>query len=227
LWARRAAYERETRWAPPYVAHELRKAHIAEDRYRADAIRAWHRMDATMDETEQAQAQQEAEQHSALAQEVGAYREALTEIDEARRHWHSATELSREQALMADTELRRRYPGIELPPLHPEAEAGQDRADPDAEPQTDAESAADQPTRVRADLLAALAAAREAQRVIADRERQADREAQLAGDDIVRRREVEAMQEAFARRTAVWQDPAPSRHMTQLERDEPELEAGQ
>src|SRR5207247_3208823 len=95
LWARRAAYEREAKWAPPYVARELRETHIAEDRYRADAVRAWHRMDAAMDETERASAQQEAEQSSALAQEVGAYREALAEIVEARRRWHAATELSR------------------------------------------------------------------------------------------------------------------------------------
>ena len=47
-----------------------------------------------MDETERAQAPQEAEQYSALAQEVGAYREALTEVDEARRRWHAATELT-------------------------------------------------------------------------------------------------------------------------------------
>ena len=31
LWARRAAYARETAWAPPYVADELRDAHLAED----------------------------------------------------------------------------------------------------------------------------------------------------------------------------------------------------
>ena len=46
LWARRAAYARETRWAPPYVADELRDAHLAEDTYRADAVLAWHRADA-------------------------------------------------------------------------------------------------------------------------------------------------------------------------------------
>ena len=46
LWARRAAYERDTAWAPPYVADELRDAHLAEDTYRADAVRAWHRADA-------------------------------------------------------------------------------------------------------------------------------------------------------------------------------------
>ena len=93
LWARRDAYARETAWAPPYVADELRDAHLAEDTYRADAVRAWHRADAAAGEAERAQARQEAGQYSALAQEVGAYREALTEVAEARRRWHAATEL--------------------------------------------------------------------------------------------------------------------------------------
>ena len=42
----------------------------------------------------------------------------------------------------------------------------------------------------------------------------------------MRRREAEAGEEAAARHAAVRQDPAPSRHMTSLERDELELEAG-
>ena len=46
LWARRDAYARETAWTPPYVADELRDEHLAEDAYRADAVRAWHRADA-------------------------------------------------------------------------------------------------------------------------------------------------------------------------------------
>ena len=54
LWARRAAYARETAWAPPYVADELRDAHLAEDTYRADAVLAWHRADAAADEAERA-----------------------------------------------------------------------------------------------------------------------------------------------------------------------------
>ena len=48
----------------------------------------------------------------------------------------------------------------------------------------------------------------------------------LASDDVMRRREAEARQEASARASAVRQDPAPSRHARSLERDEPELEAG-
>jgi AAA domain len=235
LWARRAAYERETRWAPPYVAGELREAHLAEDTYRADAVRAWHRADAAADEAERAQARQEAEQHSALAQEVGAHREALTEIAAARRAWHAATELDREKALMADTELRRRHPDAELPPLHPEKEphyseldAEPDRQEPSVDQaEADANSVAGRQGEARRDINAALAAARQAQRIIAEREQQADREDQLASDDVMRRREMEAQQEASARRSAVRQDPAPSRRALSLERDELELEAGQ
>jgi hypothetical protein len=89
LWARRAAYERDASWAPPYVADELRDAHIAEDTYRADAVLAWHRADAAPDEAERISALRDAEQYGALAQEVGAYREALTEVAEARRRWHA------------------------------------------------------------------------------------------------------------------------------------------
>ncbi len=123
LWARRAAYERDASWAPPYVADELRDAHIAEDTYRADAVLAWHRADAAPDEAERAGALREAGEYGALAQEVGAYREALTEVAEARRRWHAATELDRQRALTADTELRRRHPEAEIPPLHTAEEA--------------------------------------------------------------------------------------------------------
>ena len=107
-------------WAPPYVVDELREAHLAEDTYRADAVRAWYRADAATDKAERVRAQQEAEESSALAQEVGAHREALAEVAEARRGWHAATELDRQRALIADTELRRRHPDAELPQLHPD-----------------------------------------------------------------------------------------------------------
>src|SRR6202044_1881817 len=102
------AYARETAWAPPYVAGELRDAHLAEDAYRADAVRAWYRADAAANKTDRAEARQEAEQYSALAQEVGAYREALTEVAEARQRWHEASEPARQRGRAADAELPRR-----------------------------------------------------------------------------------------------------------------------
>ena len=230
LWARRAAYARDAMWAPPYVAAELRDAHIAEDTYRAEAVRTWHRADAAADEAERTWLRREAEEYGALAQEVGAYREALTEVAEARRRWHTATELDRRRALMADGELRRRYPDAELP-LHPrgeahhlELEAESVSIEPDAsQAESDAGSAAGRPDVVRRDVTAALAAARRAEKILAEREQQAG----LDSDDLMRHRGTEALHEASARRGALRQDPAPSRHTMSLELDEPELEAGQ
>lgn len=229
LLAQRDAYLRDTAWAPPYVVDELRDAHLAEDAYRADAVRAWYRADAATDESERTGAREEAEEYGALAQEVGAYREALTEVAEARRRWHAATGPSRQQAFMADAELRRRYPDIEMAALQPyeEQESGPEAAVPvraestpgQAEP--DAESTKDEQGRSR-DIAAALAAARSAERILAERHR-----AGLDSDDVMRRREAEAQREASARRSAVRQEPSPSHRQASLEREEAELEAGQ
>jgi conjugative relaxase-like TrwC/TraI family protein len=229
LWVRREAYARDAGWAPPYVVDELRSAHLAEDAYRTDAVRAWHRADATTDPAEQASIRQEAEQSGALAQEIGAYREALTEVAEARRHWHAATEPDRQQAVAADAELRRRHPDLELPPLHPaeeppmstsESEAVRDEPGVgDAEPRSEADR--DQAEVVR-DVTAALDAARKAEMILAERRRP-----ESDSDDMMRRREAEARREAEQRRSAVRQDPAPSQREAWLELEEPELEAGQ
>ena len=233
LWARRDAYARETAWAPPYVAGELRDAHLAEDTYRADAVRAWYRADAAATKADRAEGRQEAEQYSALAQEVGAYREALTEVAEARRRWHESSEPARQRALAADTELHRRYPGQEMPRLHLDDErrpdAGKEAAQAEpASSQTegDPDATSEKTRSSRVDVQAALAAARKAEKILAERETQAARDTDMAAEDLMRRREAEAEEEAAARRAAVRQDPAPSHHMTALERDELELEAG-
>jgi hypothetical protein len=222
----RAAYEREVGWAPPYVAGELREAHIAEDTYRADAVHAWSRADAAVDEVEREQAWHEAEAFSALAQEVGAHREVLAEVADARRAWHAATEASRWRALVADTELRRRYPGIELAPLHADDEvaAQVDKVEPaagDAEPPDGA--------TVPLDLQAALEAAGAAREMLAERERQASRDAEADKDDLMWRREADARREAEARRDAVRQEPRPSRRLDADGRREAEyeMEAGE
>ena len=154
LWTRRAAYARETAWAPPYVVDELRDAHLAEDTYRTDAVLAWHRADVAVDKAEEERALREAEEHSALAQEIGAYREALTEVAEARRRWHAATELDRQRAQLADTELRRRHPDIELPPLHPPEEpaVGADAQEPGGPAPISSQASGDGTARPTADV---------------------------------------------------------------------------
>jgi len=227
LWSWRNTYTRDTAWAPPYVTGELRAAHLAEDAYRAEAAHTWHQADATADPAERTRLQQDAEQASILVQEVGAYRESLTEIADARRHWHKATEPTRQRALRADAELRRRHPDADLPPLHTPAEP--DRAEdtmpsgthePAAHPATPPNPAHSQPS-ARRDIAAALATARRAEQILSERHA-----AEADTGDVMRRREAAAQHEAAARRDAVRQDPAPSRRAPVLERDEPELEAG-
>ena len=50
LWLRRSTYERETAWAPPYVAEELRLARIAERDAHVNAIRAEHELRTAHDD---------------------------------------------------------------------------------------------------------------------------------------------------------------------------------
>jgi hypothetical protein len=154
-------------------------------------------------------AQQEAEEYGALAQEVGSYREALTEVAQARRRWHAATERNRQKAIAADSELRRRYPDMELPPLHPaeetppEPDERQTPSQPDTrQTEVNHEMSTNPLGSAHLDAEAALAAARKAEKTLAEREHQADQDADLA-DDLNRRREAEAAQEASERRSAV------------------------
>lgn len=88
----------------------------------------------------------------------------------------------------------------------------------------DVDSAASRPGAPRLDVKAALAAAKRAEKILADRERQAGREPSTPPTTSYAAT-AEAQQEALARRTAVRQDPAPSRRAMSLERNEPELEA--
>lgn len=129
---------------------------------------------------------------------------------------------------MADTELRRRHPEVELPPLHAddEPEVGDTARPATGQASTDTGSRSDRPSTVRLDVKAAVEAARKAERIIAERQRRADRGAGLDSDDVMRQREMEAEREASERHSAVRQEPTPSRHMS-AELDELELEAGQ
>jgi hypothetical protein len=124
LLSRRTAYQRQAAWAPPHVADELRDAHLAEDTCRTGAILAWRQADTAQDWAQQSLARQQALTLTSRAQQAGARRQALEQAAEARAAWHQATEPARQQALGADTELRRRHPGIDLTPLHTAQEPG-------------------------------------------------------------------------------------------------------
>jgi hypothetical protein len=117
LRLRRGAYQRETSWAPPYVAEELRLA-------RLQARTAWESVISAEHEARVAGDAHSAERHRALADmwramETKATRVAgqLAEVQETRTLWAALTEPIRRAAVAADLELRRRHPDMELEPL--------------------------------------------------------------------------------------------------------------
>jgi conjugative relaxase-like TrwC/TraI family protein len=119
LWLRRGTYERETAWAPPHVAGELRLMCHAERDAHVNAVRAEHEHRAAKDP-------QVAVRHGHLARiwqalEAKAAREAqmFAAIQETRRQWEALTQTTRRIAIAADLELRRRQPELSIPPLRP------------------------------------------------------------------------------------------------------------
>ena len=120
LLLRRAQYQAETAWVPPYAGRELRQVRMAhldmttrEVLHKAEAKAARARGD-----------QPAAEKHDTLAQSAATaatvYRERAEldeQLDEARRQWDAQTAPMRHQALQADAVLRRRHPDWHLDPL--------------------------------------------------------------------------------------------------------------
>ncbi len=117
LRLRRAAYQRETSWAPPYVAEELRLARLQARTAWENGIRAGH-------EARAAREPQSADHHRALAamwrameRKATSVAGQLAKVQETRAQWGALTEPTRRAAVAADLELRRRHPDMELEPL--------------------------------------------------------------------------------------------------------------
>ncbi|MFY7069009.1 AAA family ATPase [Nocardiopsis changdeensis] len=108
LYVLRAAYERETRWAPAYVAEELRAASLQarELDQQVSHLRAEARQE--QDDERRVALEAQAQARAELAQEMHAHRQDLERIDAARQRWYDATEDKRVLAERADQELRRR-----------------------------------------------------------------------------------------------------------------------
>jgi conjugative relaxase-like TrwC/TraI family protein len=120
LLLRRDAYERETAWAPQWVAGELRQARTGADDADRNAVLSAARAEAARKQEEHEQASL----HDALARSqramAGQYRglEArFAATMEARKDWEETTRQQRHDALAAHTEYVRRHPGTDLPPL--------------------------------------------------------------------------------------------------------------
>jgi len=135
LWAWRSAFEREMAWAPPYkgsdlavVRAEIRRTQIEADRARRNADAA-----ATSDAR-----QRLADRADVLAQweHIACdLAEQLAEAQEAYDAWELTTAPTRDRAVAADAELRRRHPDQAIEPLTAtpsETEAEQPSAQPAA-----------------------------------------------------------------------------------------------
>jgi hypothetical protein len=117
LRLRRGTYQQETSWAPPYVAEELRLARLQLRTAYENVIREERESRAATDPGTAAR-------HEQL---VAAWRDMhatalritadLAQAQETRRQWETLTRPTRQVALAADQELRRRHPGRGLDPL--------------------------------------------------------------------------------------------------------------
>lgn len=130
LWAWRSAFAREMAWAPPYkgadlaiVREAVRRAEIEADRARrnaqaADTAEARQRLDYL------AQVQAAWEQQTRdLAADLGA-------VQAGYDAWEAVTAPTRDRALAADAELRRRHPAARVEPLRAPARPAADPAQP-------------------------------------------------------------------------------------------------
>jgi hypothetical protein len=123
-------------WAPPYKGEELAMVRGEIRRAQIDADRA--RRDAQAADTDEAQ-QRLAERAGMYAQWEQMTRDVAARLAEAQAGydaWEQATGLTRDRAVAADAELRRRHPDARIEPLRaqPQPQPGSDPADAAAEP---------------------------------------------------------------------------------------------
>jgi len=145
LWLIRDQYQAETAWAPKHVSRELGYVRAsAEDawlrviRSQAEAEVARKAGDAELAARHEQQAERGCAQESAYQMHEG----ILAGLMDDRRAWEAATEPQRRLAVVADAELRRRYPEMRIEPLRsaePEEVTDEQRADLDVLPEAQQE----------------------------------------------------------------------------------------
>ncbi|MFD8242399.1 MobF family relaxase [Streptomyces albidoflavus] len=167
-------YDRETEWAPPHVAGQLREVTESLSDAERESVQTYIKaMEA--EAPEQAQELQEAvEGYEALTASLAEDREKLEKVHEARQAWHEHTEPTREQAQEAQRQLELRAPEpepVELPEdvqsaaLEPELEQGQE-----AERKSRERAHETAPTLTGQELQDAVRTAGRATEILADRE---------------------------------------------------------
>ena len=134
LRLRRAMYERETSWAPRYVGEDLRLARLQARTAWENAIREGHETRAATDQDTAGRHQVLAGMWRAMEAKATRIASILAGAQDTRRQWEALTEPTRQMAIAADLELRRRHPDTPLEPLRSAEPAGSTAPGPEQTP---------------------------------------------------------------------------------------------
>jgi hypothetical protein len=126
-------YERETEWAPPHVAGQLREVSESLSDLQREAVQKYIEAREAEDPARAEELQTTVEGYDALAASMEEDRKALEKVHEARQAWHEHTEDSRSQAQDAQRQLELRAPEPEAAPESLELQ--EDMQEPTLEPE--------------------------------------------------------------------------------------------
>ncbi|WP_433573962.1 MobF family relaxase [Streptomyces sp. CA-251247] len=169
-------YTRETGWAPPHVADQLREASESLAEAERESLQTYiQAMEAEADEQRE-ELQQTAEGYEALTATLSEDVEKLEQVHGARAAWHEHTEPTREQAQEAQRQLELRAPErqtLELPEdvqAEVESDLEQQHADPEQLQQSRERAHESGRTITGEDLEEAVRTAARATEILNDRE---------------------------------------------------------
>jgi hypothetical protein len=120
LWLIRDQYQAETAWAPKNVSRELGHLRASAEDARLQMIRSQAEVEAARkagDGELAARHEQRAERGRSQESAYRMQENILAGLMDDRRAWEAATEPQRRLAVVADTELRRRYPDMRIETL--------------------------------------------------------------------------------------------------------------
>jgi conjugative relaxase-like TrwC/TraI family protein len=120
LWLIRDTYAAETAWAPQHVGKELHLVRIGAQNAELDAIRSEAEAEAARKDGDYERAgrhQRWATSYRAMRDRYHAQEQIFAKTMHDRHDWERATEHTRQLAVAADAELRRRHPGQQIEPL--------------------------------------------------------------------------------------------------------------
>jgi len=117
LWAWRSAFAREMAWAPPYKGDDLTVVRGEIRRTQIEADRARRNAEAASTHDARQRLADRADVLARWAEMTGDLAGQLADAQVAYDAWERATAPTRDRAVAADAELRRRYPDQSIEPL--------------------------------------------------------------------------------------------------------------